>query len=62
MRYSSERTLPTHQKEKELTRRDSTTGPAPAHLRCLMCPEKTAHEILLERGSNHEKATLRLRV
>jgi hypothetical protein len=34
MRYSSERTLPTHQKKKELTRRDSTTGPAPAHLRC----------------------------
>ena len=28
----------------------------------LMCPEKTGHEILLERGSNHEKATLRLRV
>jgi hypothetical protein len=24
----------------------------------LMCPEKTGHEILLERGSIHEKATL----
>ena len=31
---------------------------AEEHTRKVMCPEKTGHEILLERGSNHEKATL----
>jgi len=28
----------------------------------VMCPEKTGHEILLERGSTNEKATLHCRV
>ncbi|GEM_PF-6058936 len=28
----------------------------------LMCPEKSGHENLLARGSNHEKATLHDRV